>query len=125
MYSLNMIFVFKQKTAYEMRISDWSSDVCSSDLRADLPEGQVDRNHDRRRRHGPDAEIVQVDHVEQRVGQTGEKAMRVAPEGFGLHPAGVNDGRGKGKLRHLPPARFLAAKTEYLAGEHRDRKSVV
>src|SRR3546814_1523111 len=26
------IFVFKQKTAYEMRISDWSSDVCSSDL---------------------------------------------------------------------------------------------
>src|SRR3546814_9001526 len=26
------IFFFKQKTAYEMRISDWSSDVCSSDL---------------------------------------------------------------------------------------------
>src|SRR3546814_8920127 len=29
---LSFIFVFKQKTAYEMRISDWSSDVCSSDL---------------------------------------------------------------------------------------------
>src|SRR3546814_2105517 len=27
-------FFFKQKTAYEMRISDWSSDVCSSDLKA-------------------------------------------------------------------------------------------
>src|SRR3546814_8290989 len=27
-------FFFKQKTAYEMRISDWSSDVCSSDLRS-------------------------------------------------------------------------------------------
>src|SRR3546814_1408044 len=27
-----VIFFFKQKTAYEMRISDWSSDVCSSDL---------------------------------------------------------------------------------------------
>src|SRR3546814_19215262 len=27
------IFFFKQKTAYEMRISDWSSDVCSSDLK--------------------------------------------------------------------------------------------
>src|SRR3546814_1909113 len=26
------VFFFKQKTAYEMRISDWSSDVCSSDL---------------------------------------------------------------------------------------------
>src|SRR3546814_1335457 len=30
-------FVFKQKTAYEVRISDWSSDVCSSDLRATAP----------------------------------------------------------------------------------------
>src|SRR3546814_2321287 len=29
-----LFFVFKQKTAYEMRISDWSSDVCSSDLMA-------------------------------------------------------------------------------------------
>src|SRR3546814_873855 len=28
----DVIFFFKQKTAYEMRISDWSSDVCSSDL---------------------------------------------------------------------------------------------
>src|SRR3546814_6115735 len=27
-----MFFLFKQKTAYEVRISDWSSDVCSSDL---------------------------------------------------------------------------------------------
>src|SRR3546814_10298894 len=30
-----MVFFFKQKTAYEMRISDWSSDVCSSDLSGD------------------------------------------------------------------------------------------
>src|SRR3546814_3303308 len=29
---LMFVFFFKQKTAYEMRISDWSSDVCSSDL---------------------------------------------------------------------------------------------
>src|SRR3546814_18886668 len=29
---LHVVFFFKQKTAYEMRISDWSSDVCSSDL---------------------------------------------------------------------------------------------
>src|SRR3546814_2863399 len=28
----SFVFFFKQKTAYEMRISDWSSDVCSSDL---------------------------------------------------------------------------------------------
>src|SRR3546814_15087618 len=34
-----MFFFFKQKTAYEMRISDWSSDVCSSDLRFRLGDG--------------------------------------------------------------------------------------
>src|SRR3546814_4606559 len=32
-------FFFKQKTAYEMRISDWSSDVCSSDLHAFVGRG--------------------------------------------------------------------------------------
>src|SRR3546814_6161169 len=32
------LFVFKHKTAYEMRISDWSSDVCSSDLEAQFAE---------------------------------------------------------------------------------------
>src|SRR3546814_7738252 len=35
-------FFFKQKTAYEMRISDWSSDVCSSDLgRISVAEAQA------------------------------------------------------------------------------------
>src|SRR3546814_6162497 len=32
MFIILFVFFFKQKTAYEMRISDWSSDVCSSDL---------------------------------------------------------------------------------------------
>src|SRR3546814_3245806 len=31
-FSFLLFFFFKQKTAYELRISDWSSDVCSSDL---------------------------------------------------------------------------------------------
>src|SRR3546814_9193298 len=35
------LFLFKQKTAYEMRISDWSSDVCSSDLE-EAPSPAVD-----------------------------------------------------------------------------------
>src|SRR3546814_8017296 len=43
-----VIFFFKQKTAYEMRISDWSSDVCSSDLRdparARWPDGRARRS---------------------------------------------------------------------------------
>src|SRR3546814_10375127 len=37
-----LFFFFKQKTAYEMRISDWSSDVCSSDLRIVLYAGDND-----------------------------------------------------------------------------------
>src|SRR3546814_1985557 len=37
-------FFFKQKTAYEMRISDWSSDVCSSDLRVG---GEIEREVER------------------------------------------------------------------------------
>src|SRR3546814_7876586 len=40
-----MISIFKQKAAYEMRISDWSSDVCSSDLKSPgFPGDHVLRN---------------------------------------------------------------------------------
>src|SRR3546814_7973702 len=42
MFVMSCIFFFKQKTAYEMRISDWSSDVCSSDLW----QGKLDMNYD-------------------------------------------------------------------------------
>src|SRR3546814_5984153 len=42
-----MFFFFKQKTAYEMRISDWSSDVCSSDLIARKREPDISGRHHR------------------------------------------------------------------------------
>src|SRR3546814_7881466 len=38
-----VFFLFEQKTAYEMRISDWSSDVCSSDLSALVGFNIIDR----------------------------------------------------------------------------------
>src|SRR3546814_4508419 len=49
-----MLFFFTTKTAYEMRISDWSSDVCSSDLRSDcralgVVEPAFGADQDRRR----------------------------------------------------------------------------
>src|SRR3546814_7818954 len=50
-----VFFFFKQKTAYEMRISDWSSDVCSSDLPQDA-------------RRAEDAALV-VDHEAQAVAE--------------------------------------------------------
>src|SRR3546814_7933019 len=59
-------FFFKQKTAYEMRISDWSSDVCSSDLvehRHHLAVDVLDTvaavdQHQRALEHRPPAQIV-------------------------------------------------------------------
>src|SRR3546814_3075511 len=38
-----LFFFFKQKTAYEMRISDWSSDVCSSDLDGVFVQGLLEQ----------------------------------------------------------------------------------
>src|SRR3546814_7034302 len=46
--SLLVLFFFQQKTAYEMRISDWSSDVCSSDLRMLAPAAWDVPEHSRR-----------------------------------------------------------------------------
>src|SRR3546814_17860606 len=47
-----LVFFFKQKTAYEMRISDWSSDVCSSDLLPPIKSvGMPDRRHGREEQH--------------------------------------------------------------------------
>src|SRR3546814_10728987 len=43
LYSYLVFLFFKQKTAYEVRISDWSSDVCSSDLRCASRLRQHDR----------------------------------------------------------------------------------
>src|SRR3546814_7747739 len=45
-------FLFKQKTAYEMLISDWSSDVCSSDLNL-MPQAQIHGFPRRNRRPAP------------------------------------------------------------------------
>src|SRR3546814_10018597 len=59
-------FFFKQKTAYEMRISDWSSDVCSSDLA--ILRGEIERARLARRgrcRRGID--LAGIDAVQQRV----------------------------------------------------------
>src|SRR3546814_6122728 len=47
----SLVFFFKQKTAYEMRISDWSSDVCSSDLTLG---NRVEMGEEAERRDGVD-----------------------------------------------------------------------
>src|SRR3546814_12769730 len=57
MFCCMFFFFFKQKTAYEMRISDWSSDVCSSDLIL-LAIGRGDRNVDGHQRIGADDLVI-------------------------------------------------------------------
>src|SRR3546814_16674967 len=100
------VFFFKQKTAYEMRISDWSSDVCSSDLAfqvssviarydALVAAGELRPDPDQR------AAAVRLDGLQQELeaspprGSTLWKLLRKAPEPpRGLYMwAGV--GRGK------------------------------
>src|SRR3546814_7548215 len=41
---IDTVLFCKQKTAYEMLISDWSSDVCASDLQRDLAVGHIDQD---------------------------------------------------------------------------------
>src|SRR3546814_1330022 len=69
------VFSCKQKTAYEMRISDWSSDVCSSDLIGRIDE----RSHgDLERRHADADHLLAVLPAPKRPGQ------RVKPRIFGI-----------------------------------------
>src|SRR3546814_11517358 len=60
-----VFFFFKQKTAYEMRISDWSSDVCSSDLNV---MGWQIGNEYTDESYGPDARTAWVAWLKQRYG---------------------------------------------------------
>src|SRR3546814_1858831 len=55
---------FKQKTAYEMRISDWSSDVCSSDLEAGRLRDEI------RRLENEELGLPEIEHKAPRVGRS-------------------------------------------------------
>src|SRR3546814_407120 len=109
-------FFFKQKTAYEMRISDWSSDVCSSDLAGGLGtgsacgfvpfvfsnlHGETSRQHRGHRVAGaPAAPVVlwvrPIAHAGRREGAATVRRSRVVPR----------PGRGAPPLS-LPPLRVI------------------
>src|SRR3546814_4016697 len=95
-------FFFKQKTAYEMRISDWSSDVCSSDLQ------RCERRE--RERH-----LIQID-ADVRIGgqrrfeeaDTTQRIDRCVVGGLRECQAG-HDLRDIGKVRYLLVLQRIAA----------------
>src|SRR3546814_20320058 len=98
-------FFFKQKTAYEMRISDWSSDVCSSDLHDhDRQRSPYDRDHregDEDDRHAePDTDDKaddQVDFAAEVAGRNSQRGAESARDeddaegGDERYPATVHD----------------------------------
>src|SRR3546814_14462825 len=85
-----LFFFFKQKTAYEMRISDWSSDVCSSDLP-----------------HGPRRVLR-----DERNGQTRKPTLERAG-GHGISPGDYRAGSCVGHLRTggMPPRKAIGRET--------------
>src|SRR3546814_2134324 len=71
-----VILFFKQKTAYEVRISDWSSDVCSSDLQQKEERGQ----------DGAEYEALRANTLEELAPQDDEKLTHGRPPGGGAKP---------------------------------------
>src|SRR3546814_9609416 len=76
LFFLCFFFFFKQKTAYEMRISDWSSDVCSSDLPVML--GTALLAWSLGLRHAVDADhIAAIDNATRKLMQDGQQPLAV------------------------------------------------
>src|SRR3546814_12517472 len=65
---------FKQKTAYEMRISDWSSDVCSSDLRQADQRDEYCEPAQRSRQDPSDAALITVSRTSEPVVESSKEA---------------------------------------------------
>src|SRR3546814_3450019 len=91
-----MFFFFKQKTAYEMRISDWSSDVCSSDLDQGEGAGEVE---DLRPARGLPGQVARLDRPRDRSRELPRQRARRArvqlPVGYRQdRPAGGQDRMG-------------------------------
>src|SRR3546814_299284 len=105
------VFFFKQKTAYEMRISDWSSDVCSSDLllaaarQAGEPEGKYSEAVATRLPGRPEASPEPLGSGRERIPKRG-RGLKVNPHFAMQRPAMNRSGVRRGGS--LVPAAVLA-----------------
>src|SRR3546814_15808461 len=100
-----MFFFFKQKTAYEMRISDWSSDVCSSDLapphagivrtRASAVGGWISAEAASASTRGRAVMTRHPPHPRQRSGARRRRARRTAPRAATRRKRRDRYGRGR------------------------------
>src|SRR3546814_15073634 len=85
-------FFFKQKTAYEMRISDWSSDVCSSDLQFVGRSRPLFPSRARAAPHLVELSLARLD----------QERSRPPPRSYVGDARGRRQGRGAPRLRGLP-----------------------
>src|SRR3546814_11012223 len=112
MWFVVFFFFFKQKTAYEVRIGDWSSDVCSSDLRdearlfgvagvAPVMKAHLQRDFDRRRAVvGVEAAIQSGRRkLQQTLGKFDRRRMREAGEHDGIEFIELGLQRGDNRRR--------------------------
>src|SRR3546814_7462063 len=83
-------FFFKQKAASDVRISDWSSDVCSSDLQASPRAGAIET-----------ADARRLGHAERRLPL--ERAKHFQPAGQRLHEIGIGGIAGRAHRIDLSP----------------------
>src|SRR3546814_12274498 len=97
-----MLFFFKKKTAYEMRISDWSSDVCSSDLLQVMAGFTADLHG----RMGGCAVVVEQQHQHAVMGAVGIPLhQRERDRGAGVASVAVFVPRAARLEQELPPDR--------------------
>src|SRR3546814_682683 len=115
------VFVFfKQKTAYEMRISDWSSDVCSSDLRgvAEVRKSAIHRGLQgtrRAQRAPPPRRRSEIARRDRRVGGqscAGPRLSRQAARRSGDDRDAEDDAAGEGIADREPRGRDRAVRRE-------------
>src|SRR3546814_18226430 len=106
-YSVFLFFFFKQKTAYEMRISDWSSDVCSSDL-----VGAGRRVGGGGQRDGLAAADLHAELAEQQIFRT--EVMPPLRDAMGLVDGQQLDVRAREQRRRLRPRQTLRRDVEEL-----------
>src|SRR3546814_2948344 len=113
-------FFFKQKTAYEMRISDWSSDVCSSDLRVGERRGTPARHRLLRGSREARARAPRPGRSRPHPRAHRVDAHRGEPRRPRLHRRPARSGRATGD-RRLRNRLLVAVVPEALPGRHRER----
>src|SRR3546814_7298621 len=118
-----VFFFFKQKTAYEMRISDWSSDVCSSDVgnRLVAPEPVDNSRVFETRKRLNDAILAEAGSIHDRV-KTGEQRASAIVDDAGQElddlDAGLSDSSVANARCGCPPLRERLPLVEFCGFDH-------